>query len=40
MSKPRVTVENGEERDVNEETDYLCDECSTELEDVYHEKAV
>lgn len=35
----RITVENGEERDVNEDTDYLCDECSTDIQEVWHERS-
>lgn len=34
----RITIENGEERDVDEATDYLCEECSTDELAVYHEE--
>jgi hypothetical protein len=38
----RLTIENSVERDVNEATDYLCDECSVAEDggvEVWHERA-
>jgi len=33
-----LTLDNGQERDVNPDTDYRCDECSTKTLDVFHVK--
>ena len=32
----RITIDNGVERDVNDETDYRCDECSSDTLEVFH----
>lgn len=37
--RDRYTLENGSERDVNEDTDYFCPECSTDTLEIWHEEA-
>lgn len=39
LVRDRYTLENGSERDVNEDTDYLCPECSTDTLEIWHEEA-
>jgi len=36
--KERITIENGQEFDVDDLTDYRCDECSTPDREVWHRK--
>ena len=38
--KEETTIDNGVERDVDAERDFLCHTCSTETLDVWHERPV
>ena len=32
----RLTIENGQESEVNEDTDYPCEECTTSTLEIWH----